>query len=179
MEIVRKEVYYTMKKRRILFSNYYHDMFSDENIEWAKQGMFEEGIEETDENIDDYIYRENEFDWNCFKDNLECFIKGKNDLLVTGTLGLWYGRREGGKIIKNMFELFELFKDCDYIKFEEENGHLYITASHHDGTNYYEVKELTDKGEEYASNHYWDSDREVHTTIWNSNFLSRLPRIDF
>ena len=43
----------------------------------------------------------------------------------------------------------EFFKDCAYVKIWDENGHLYLTCSHHDGTCHFEIKEITDEGYEY------------------------------
>ena len=61
-------------------------------------------------------------------------------------------------------------KDCDYIHLYDKNGHLYLKCSHHDGTNYYEIKKVTDRGVEYLANwkDNWDDNRTeqyVHNQI--------------
>lgn len=61
-------------------------------------------------------------------------------------------------------------KDCDYIHLYDKNGRLYLKCSHHDGTNYYEIKKVTDKGVEYLANweDNWDDNRTeqyVHNQI--------------
>lgn len=64
----------------------------------------------------------------------------------------------------------EAMTDCDYVHLYDENGHFYMQCSHHDGTNYYEIKKLTDKGIEYLKNweENWNdrrSERYVHNQI--------------
>ena len=165
-------------KRRLLWSCYFEDLFTPEQIEWAKEGLFEDGIEESDEAIDNYIYQQNDQEFEDFRRYMEYLMNGKNQMLAKGSVGRWDGSYEGGKIINTFRELLDLLKDCDYIKFEDENGHLYVTGSHHDGSIYIEVKELTKKGEEYADNHWYDSDRDVHTKLFNSSNYSRLFRYE-
>ena len=72
---------------------------------------------------------------------------------------------------KQDFERFLFFREMGVTAFKMED----IKASHHDGTNYAELKELTCKGSNYAADHRYDSDREVHEKLWNSNFYTRLP----
>ena len=166
-------------KIKVLWSNYFKDLFTPEQIEWAKQGLFEEGIEESENEIDDYIYRENDYEFEDFRRYMDYLMKNKNQMLAKGSVGRWNGSYEGGKIINTFRELLDLFEDCDYIKFEDENGHLYVTGSHQDGSIYIEVKELTQKGEDYADRHEYDmSDRNLHEKLWNSSNYSRLFRYE-
>lgn len=78
--------------------------------------------------------------------------------------------------------LYEFIKDCDYIHIYDDKGHLYISATHHDGTNSVEVKILTEKGVELYDE--WENDEgvfsnlsemEIHTKIMNDNKFSEIP----
>ena len=44
------------------------------------------------------------------------------------------------------------FKDCEYFKIWDENGHLYMNGTHHDGTHSIEIKKVTQNGEKYYDN---------------------------
>lgn len=167
-----------MIKERIIYSNY--DL--SDRYEEAKQYLIEEcDIENpTDEEIWEKIYFEDEI---CFEDTLEelkHFFKNKN-YLFTCVIGTWRGVCKGGKIGSNFEKDFYNFvTDCNYIKIWDENGHLYIKATHHDGTNFAEIKILNDKGYQVFDN--WDYDysnkkteQEMHEMLYNNNFYSSLP----
>ena len=60
-------------------------------------------------------------------------------ILVIADLGLWNGRRQGYKIlgdnVNNIFSTSE-----DYTEWYSDGHNIKATASHHDGTNYYEYR---------------------------------------
>ena len=98
---------------------------------------------------------------------------GKKQYIVSATLGLWNGNFKGGKIITG---LWNVITQCfeDYNKIYEERGRLKINATHHDGTNYFQIKELTEKGVEFAERHKWDlSDRALHEKLFNDSHYSK------
>ena len=129
-----------------------------------------------DDEVSRMVYDREEWDWDDFKAELGKFIKDSPyGLLMTGYIGTWRGNEDGGCYIDKFDDLYRFWKNCDYIKVYDEGGHLYVQAGHHDGTNYAELKVLTQAGSEYANEHYWDSDREVHEKLWNSTYYTRLP----
>ena len=174
-------------KEHILLSNYFceNDEEGKDKYDYAREYLFEkygedeEGKTEDDvpdNRVTDEVYAQSEFDWDDFKYEFGKFIKdSRNGFLLVGTCGRWDGTYDGGSYVNEFDDLYKFWEDCDYIKVYDEGGHLYIKASHHDGNNYAELKELTCKGNSYADNHYWDSDRDVHKVLWNSNFYTRLP----
>ncbi len=173
--------------KHILYSNYFWE--NDENgrnaYDYAKEYLFEEYAEaegwETkddiaDEEVTDAVYLDDEINFDNFKCEFDNFLRNsQNGFLLCGTCGRWDGIYTGGCYVNEFEDLYKFWQGCDYIKVYDKCGHLYIKASHHDGNNYAEFKELTDKGAEYKENHYLDNDEEVHKKLFNSNFFTRLP----
>ena len=167
-------------KQRVIYNNYdLSENYPDDGVieQLVENGTDKEEI--TDEDIWNQRYHYDVLDWKVAKNELkEFFLKG-NKWMIFGELARWNGIFKAGMV----FDTFENFfynatSDCDYWKFYDENGHLYLTCSHHDGTCHYEIKELTDKGIQYLENwEYGNDDRTeeyVHTQIFNK--YSRLPR---
>lgn len=168
-------------KERIIFDNY--DLWDTYPDEYLKEIALEcDWIDDEDEITDDLLtkwrYQEAEVDWDCEKERLEEFFD-KKEVIFFGTVGRWDGDYKGG-MMGNFWDIYwKAVKDCDYIKIYDANGHFYIQCSHHDGTNFYEVKEVTQKGSDYFDRWSWDLDdkrtlREVHTQIIKK--YSKLPR---
>lgn len=134
-------------KERTIFSNY---DFPDEKeiVEWiASNGYPEDEIDE--EMITDWSYMRLEQDWEDIKDEMKRFFNKKR-ILLFGSIGRWNGVVNGFSTYDDFMKMFyDATEDCDYWKFYDENGHLYLTCSHHDGTCSYEIKELSDDGYEY------------------------------
>lgn len=177
----------TRSTEHVLFSNYFWE--NDENgkdrYDYAREYLFEEygedegwlcDLDVPDNRVTDEVYAQSGFDWDDFKYEFGRFLKDSNNgFLLVGTCGCWDGTYNGGCYVNEFNDLYKFWDGCDYIKVYDEGGHLYIEASHHDGSNYAELRELTCKGSNYALNHRWDSDREVHETLMSSNFYTRLP----
>lgn len=145
------------------------------------KGVYEECCDETpsDELLEEYIQDTNNDYLDDIRAEIECHEKNHDSktYVIIGNLGLWYGRVEGGKIIEG---LWNSLRQCfeDYNKIYEENGRLKVTAHHHDGTNFFQIKELTKRGEDFAERHKWDmSDRELHKKLFNDSHYSRNVRM--
>lgn len=166
---------------RTIFNNYYdNDRFEDTAEYLFDEYADEEGWDTVEDVPEDEIWREMQFSdecaWDDAKYDLEHFLKENGPMLVVGSLGLWYGNCRGGKICYNFRDLAGAWEDCDYINIYDQNGHLYIECSHHDGTNMYECKLLTERGEQYAEDHGWDMyDSELHEKLWNDSHYTHLP----
>lgn len=170
---------------RVLYDNYP----STEAFEYAK-GYLLELAEDTDtdnktkeellaEIADQDVYCqmtfEDERNFEDFKSEFTSFInKSDYGFILMGSCGLWNGRKAAGTIINRFSDLTSAFHD--YIKFYDVGGHLYFESTHHDGTNSFEIKELTEKGRYYLDNHIFDSLKDAHCSLFNSNFYSKLPR---
>ena len=102
---------------------------------------------------------------------------GKKSYIIVAKLGLWNGTFDGGKIVEG---LANVIRECfeDYNRLYVDGRRLRISASHHDGTNTFEVKELTDKGVDYASRHDYDTEpRELHAKLFSSSNYSREVKL--
>jgi hypothetical protein len=165
--------------KHTLFNNYY----SKETEEETRQYLFDEKNDDEqwknkEEIPDNDVWEEmnfqNEINWEDFEIEFTQFIQG-NQWLVCGSFGGWRGRQAAGSLISSFRELSVAWQDCDYIDIYDENGHLYIKCSHHDGTNYYELKRVTPKGYEFLSNNYYKPDEETHEKAFNCNLFTALP----
>lgn len=168
-------------KERTIYNNYrLWENYPDEDM---KEYLLENGYEEdeiTDEKIWDMRYFYDEQDWEMTKDELKKFFLDGNKWMLFGEIGRWNGVFKCGTLFDTFEDFFyDAAKDCNYVHFYDENGHLYLTCSHHDGTCCYEIKEVTEKGVQYLEN--WEdnwndkrSEEYVHTQIFNK--YSRLPR---
>lgn len=92
--------------------------------------------------------------------------------LVMADLGLWNGHFDGGKIINGLAPSIEACLE-DYNQIYVLGKQLCVEATHHDGTNFFKIKELTPKGCEWWKNHeIWDNPREAHKRLWNDSHLT-------
>ena len=169
-----------LAKERTIYNNYelWENYPDDDLREMALElGWVDEDEEITDEDLWEWRYQEDEVDWENEKYELEKFFKGKT-VGFFGSLGLWDGVYKAGKIGEFWDLFYKAIEDCDYIKIYDENGHMYLTCSHHDGTNRFEIKEITNEGTEYLDRWEYNYDdkrteEQVHNQIYKR--YSRLP----
>lgn len=162
---------------KIICDNYYdnRDNYRDYAImNILDMELYEKEEYIPEEKIDEEIDNMFDSDFDSFKYDFENFIKTRT-LLATGYIGTWHGNCKGGKVINSFNDLYDLWKDCDYIKVYEENGLLCLKCSHHDGTNYIEFRELTEKGKEFLDNTYLDRE-QAHDKVLATKSYWKLPR---
>ncbi len=169
-------------RKNLIFSNYNSDDYREGAIENLMENCgYESETEIPDDKIWEEIYEMQEADWGDEQYNIEQHLAGKL-LLVCGSVGLWDGRFAAGKIV-GVDKLWDCLDDCGYWEVWDEGGHLYIKGSHHDGTNMFEVKVLTEKGAEmwekwtYYDCPRWEklTEREVHRKLWENSKYSHIP----
>lgn len=174
--------------KKVIYSNYFWE--NDENgkdaYDYAREYLFEDFAEcegwETEADIPDekvtaIVYTDDELKFDDFKYEFGKFLRDSaNGFLLCGTCGCWNGTYAGGCYVNSFNDLYKFWDGCRDIKVYDENGHLYVQATHHDGNNFAELKELTPKGAKYKENHCWDSDRDVHEKLFNNSAYTRLPR---
>ncbi len=117
-----------------------------------------------------------ETEYGDFTQELDRFLNG-GVFLIQGVCGRWDGPCACGRFVRNYEDIRSGIEHLDHIKFFEVNGHFYIEGSHHDGSDKYELKQLTDKGIAIAERHWFAHDRELHNKIMQNRKYSKLPRI--
>lgn len=167
-------------KTCVIYDNY--DLWEDyknDAMEFLKSEYPELYI--TDTELWNEIYFYDECNWKNEKIRLKDFFTGHGYFLLMGYNEYWNGKYAAGYLFNDFEDMFyKAVKDCDYWKFWDENGHFYFKCSHHDGTNIYEIKRVSEKGYNFIDNwnyNYNDkrTEEEIHSIVWNSNFLSSLP----
>lgn len=159
-----------LPKQRTIYNNYsLWDTYPDEDI---KEMLMESGDYETEDDISDEAiwkerYLQNEFDWENAEYELKKFFRENgHKWMIFGEVGRWNGVYKAGTLFDTFDDFFyEAAKDCDYWHFYDENGHLYLTCSHHDGTCHYEIKEVTPKGMQYLENWEYSEPKKVYLPI--------------
>jgi hypothetical protein len=183
----------TKKQNIVVLFNNYDCNFDEYKKDYIENNEIEGDV--SDQTIWEFIADIEHMDW----DNMMCEIKHCFELkqinidyqscVVIGTAGTWRGKCEAGKVYKTIEDaIYGVAENCDYIKVWCENGHLYIMASHHDGTHNFEIKLLTNKGKETYDNWnsgfycgeslYHKSDWEVIEMLSKYNLYSKLPRVE-
>lgn len=96
--------------------------------------------EEIDEEFTFYLINSLEFEAEDFTNN----FKGEN-LIIVGTYGRWNGEFKVCKPIENAQELVNFLAQWDYYKLFEEKNKIKIECADHDGSSYFELKQLRKK----------------------------------
>lgn len=151
----------------------------------ARESLIQCGNENpSQEAVWDYIREDLTFEWDdCVEPYLKKrFASGK--FLLVGSAGRWNGTFAGGKVLDGFDEVEKAWTHRDYMDIEMydlcKGGHyeFHVLGKHHDGTDHWAIKELTDRGVEYfekwESN--WDDKRteeEVHQILWNNSHYTK------
>lgn len=174
-----------MPKETIIFDNY--DV--SEIYEEAKANLIDRHLEDHPDDKD-FVPQEQKIWEECDEimsfayeeamSKLEDAFSDVDALLIYGTVERWNEMLAVSAVYKNFKDLFyAATQDCNYFKISDIGGHLYLTCSHHDGTNRFEVKTITKAGYNYYSN--WEdgfrnSSRFRVMESLRKNY-TRLPRV--
>jgi hypothetical protein len=151
-----------------------HIIFMDDICDYIDEYKSDiiESLEDNDEEAnDDNIYKEAsryiERDCDDLKYALKLFDSKHGRVLALGSLGLWYGRAQGGKIYNTLSDaIYKLIEDSNTLYYERTNGALRMEARHHDGRNYFTFYEITSKGEDYIIKHECElTARDLHKKL--------------
>jgi len=168
-------------KEKVIFDNY-----DVRDLETAAQDYYD-AMGFSGEDDPDFIeYTQSMFDdeltddFDNFKWELNRLLESNsNGWILKGNLGLWNGNKAAGTVLFDLDKLSKIWGgSIDYLKVTERNGHLHFQCWHHDGCNEWELRKLTEKGYNYWNKCEEDlfvDPKEVHSTIFKSNFLSGLP----
>ena len=120
--------------------------------------------DECSDKFHQWIYDTLDMEWEDFVYNLKHDRDNNVDCVVVADLGLWNGRRDVVKHFATLEKaIYACVNDCDYITITLVDGVIKVRASHHDGTNYFEIHKLNAKGydahckdEELNNEEYFD-----------------------
>lgn len=146
------------KKYRVIvdFWEAWKESASD-TLKFYREELEEELSEETADQIamdDLYEYAREEL-------TAEIDRHAPHGIAVFASLGLWNGRRRGLKIVDSFKEVLAMCDDLVYVKIETTPQGLTVYAPHHDGTNIYTLRALTEAG----ANRYSDYDDELEQSL--------------
>ena len=113
---------------------------------------------------------QNELNWDDVSYEAK---QDKGSYIIMGTLGLWNGKVGGSCLIKGT--LLDAIQKCleDYNRIYMHGRKLHVEAVHHDGTNIFIIKKLTEKGEEYLENHDYDmNDAKMNQILFKNSHYS-------
>ncbi|MDE5639177.1 MAG: hypothetical protein K2I47_05215 [Odoribacter sp.] len=131
---------------KTIYNNY--DLWED-YAEAAKEVCEEDGMEVTEYNIWTEIYRLDEGCWEEVRRQLATFFQGRMWLLY-GYVMRWNGRQRAGFVFTSFWEMFQkATKDQEHVHIFEQGNRMFLECLHHDGTNFYEIRKITEKGCSY------------------------------
>lgn len=146
--------------REILFEEY------GEDSEWGTPDEVDDSL------VSEFLQRDWEISWEEFEQKMNAFFQ-ENSAIVVGTVGTWRGALAAGKRVDSLNDLSPIWRDCDYLYIYEEKGRLFFESTHHDGTNYFELKRLTQRGIDYLENS--GETKETHQVVFSCNVFSGYP----
>lgn len=119
------------------------------------------GCEPQSEDSQDYWYYVSEIcsmKYNDFISDMENSTQANKPCLLTGSCGLWNGRHE---IIPYKFgdalsAVKRAYGSCDDLKVKQEDGIIKVEVLHHDGSNFFEIRPLTEYGKKMLKDDYDD-----------------------
>ena len=164
-----------MKAQQKIYNIWNYDTSNWDKDE-AKKSFFEQYnfYPESEEELKEFIEKTNQSYLEDGQYEVEYYetLYGPKYYIVIANLGLWYGTTDGGKIILGLWQsIQECFEDFNHVYVEGKR--LKVDAIHHDGTNHFEIRELTDRGVEYWRKHEHDmGDRELHQRLFNDSHYS-------
>lgn len=146
-------------KKKIIWTSDTHNWDRDE----AKEMFFEARGYETDDDdeLDEFIDEMNQEYLYDEQSNIEFYEKTHEQkyYVILAKLGLWDGVHDGGKVLKGLWNAIRACLE-DYNTIYQDGKLLKVKAIHHDGTNYFEIRELTEKGVGYYERNKDWLDRE-------------------
>ncbi len=115
-------------------------------LEWCDE--YEVGADvEGGEDYWRWVHDEIAVDVEEFFTNLK-FSESNGPCVVSGRLDMWWGHPaiEPKKFNSLTDAVRACWDDADAVQVWTKNGVVFVKAMHHDGTNYFEIRPLTDRG---------------------------------
>lgn len=147
--------------------------FSDEDED-------EDDYEPDEDEIREECEEQDRFTWEAEKERLDDFFNDGSAWLLS-SFGK-DGAPDGSFIFNTFDEMFDkAVADCEYYRIGEKDGDFYVKCSHHDGTDLYVIRKLTEAGKNlYDDWNYGDfgadlSERGIHQILFTNSRYSEFP----
>ena len=103
---------------------------------------------ETSEEFYSFVCDVRQNDWDRFMADMRCTSQAKQEVIITGTLGLWDGKKTivPAKADNLGIAVRRCTDKADEVIAYLENGTLHIVAKHHDGDNCFTIRPLSALG---------------------------------
>lgn len=126
------------------------------------------------------INRLTDDDWDCFIDNLRYSKYNNSKYMILGSVGRWNGRYDIVPVLVDNLETaimkcLNMNGDIHYeIKLEE--GKITVVVAHHDGTDSFEIRLLSKKGEREINRpcYWWNGKDYEPKKDWFKNIYGYL-----
>lgn len=147
-----KKIDYKHGKFTILKSEIDTDDFSREDyIEYCEDNDLEAGVGDYfEEGFFDWCAEETQANYEADMDNIESCSEYNVPVVVTGTLGLWWGhpeiKPERFESVADAIRRCMNGSDCHDVLVEFNDGVITVDCYHHDGCNSFTIKALSKKG---------------------------------
>ena len=144
-----KKTDYKHGKFTLLKSEIDTDNFTREDYEeWCEVNDFEPTEDEDD--FFDYCAEETQANYEADMDNIEHCKEYNVPVVVTGTLGLWWGhpfiKAQRYESVADAIYDCMTRSDCQDVLVEYNDGVITVNCYHHDGCNCFIIKALSKKG---------------------------------
>lgn len=133
----------------------------DDFEQWKKDTEEANECTLTDEQAWNWLADNVRDDWYCIQHELGEIDKrsGCDRFIADGMCGLWTGNHRGGATRTSLRELVDaLCEGSDEWQVKIEDGEMYVYHHHHDGTNWYKVRGITDRGIDLIERTRWGFD---------------------
>jgi len=144
-----KKIDYKHGKFTILTSQVDTDEFDHEAFElWRKDMDMEPLGDDYDEAYFDWCAEETQANYEADMDNIEACKEYNVPVLITGHLGLWWGKPEIEPVREESVHnaIQKCLNGADTVTVEWEDGEIHVFAGHHDGCNCFTIRALSKKG---------------------------------
>lgn len=163
----------TRNTKWLLYSDDFDEMLGDEE---TRKKEYCACCDIAPEDVDEEEFEDWCYNWqHSFWKDLLSFTQANQQVLVVADLGLWNGRRDGGRTGDFHNLLFTACEDYNTLYYYPKDGHMALEAIHHDGTNYYKIYGLSAEGKHYVNSHQYDDDRTVHNHLLHNKSKYLCP----
>ena len=125
---------------------------------------------EDSEQYNNWLNDSLESDYKDFRSTIDnCKITNRN-FIIDCYIHLWNRKIENSYVVTSLPNtISNCFRGCDHVTVKLTNeGFINITASHHDGTNFFTIKMLNKNGERWAEATHRNQKDLEYTKYWIS-----------